>query len=150
MKSVDVDGMEVRVNFWDLSGHPEFFQVRNEFYKETQGALLVFDVSSRRSFVRNFPLVLCFFFLYLVASVAQENLQKWLDEAEKFGCDPRQVVFVVVANKADKKRRLVPESEARAWAHLHGFDYFETSANTGQNVFHMFESVFKKVVHRIV
>lgn len=52
VKSVDVDGFEVRVNFWDLSGHAEFFQVRNEFYRETQGALLVFDVTSRRSFVR--------------------------------------------------------------------------------------------------
>ena len=29
--------LEVKVNFWDLSGHPEFFEVRNEFYKDSQG-----------------------------------------------------------------------------------------------------------------
>ena len=29
-------GKTVKVNFWDLSGHPEFFEVRNEFYKDTQ------------------------------------------------------------------------------------------------------------------
>lgn len=33
VKPVTVDGIDVRVNFWDLSGHPEFFEVRNEFYK---------------------------------------------------------------------------------------------------------------------
>lgn len=43
-------GVEVRVNFWDLSGHAEFFEIRNEFYKDAQGCLLVFDVTSRESF----------------------------------------------------------------------------------------------------
>ncbi len=28
-----------QVNFWDLSGHPEFFEVRNEFYKDSQGVM---------------------------------------------------------------------------------------------------------------
>lgn len=26
----------MNVNFWDMSGHPEFFQVRNDFYTDTQ------------------------------------------------------------------------------------------------------------------
>ena len=37
VKAVTIDGQTVKVNFWDLSGHPEFFEVRNEFYKDTQG-----------------------------------------------------------------------------------------------------------------
>lgn len=32
-----MDGFDLRVNFWDLSGQPEFFEIRNEFYKDTQG-----------------------------------------------------------------------------------------------------------------
>ena len=36
VKPVMIKGQEVRVNFWDLSGHPEFFEVRNEFYRDTQ------------------------------------------------------------------------------------------------------------------
>lgn len=50
MRSVNIGDVEVKVNFWDLSGHPEFFDVRNEFYRDAQGAMLVYDVSSRRSF----------------------------------------------------------------------------------------------------
>ena len=50
VRSVEIDSTEVKVNFWDISGHPEFFDVRNEFYKDTQGAILVYDVSSKRSF----------------------------------------------------------------------------------------------------
>ena len=49
VRSVEVDSEEsngssktsiknlVKVNFWDLSGHPEFYEVRNEFYKDTNG-----------------------------------------------------------------------------------------------------------------
>jgi GTPase SAR1 family protein len=63
------------------------FQVRNEFYKDTQGVLLVFDVSSQQSF---------------------DGLQSWLNEMKKEIGDPAdmdKVVFVVCANKV-----------SRAWA----------------------------------
>ena len=43
VKPVNVDGIDVRVNFWDLSGHPEFFEVRNEFYKDAQGIIFGID-----------------------------------------------------------------------------------------------------------
>lgn len=38
------------MNFWDVSGQPEFFQIRNDFYRDTQGALLVYDVTNKKSF----------------------------------------------------------------------------------------------------
>lgn len=96
VKPVVVNGTSVKVNFWDLSGHPEFFEIRNEFYKNAQGAVLVFDATSRRSF---------------------ENLGNWLEEARKYGA-PDHTVFVC-CNKTDKKR-LVSTTEGRNWADEHG------------------------------
>lgn len=37
VKPVTINGQSVRINFWDLSGHPDFFEIRNEFYKDSQG-----------------------------------------------------------------------------------------------------------------
>ena len=108
------------VNFWDLSGHPEFFEVRNEFYKDTQGGILVFDVSSRASF---------------------EALDNWLLEGMKFGLRENAVVMVV-ANKSDKKR-VVTERDGKAWADKNGFGYCECSAKSGKNVEPMFDRLFK-------
>lgn len=126
VKPVVVDGREVRVNFWDLSGHPEFFEVRNEFYKDTQGALLMFDVSSQRSF---------------------EALDTWLREARKFsgGSFP----CIVCGNKVDKHNRAVDEQSGRGWAESRGYAYFETSAKTGANVDAALNTLFKKVVDQI-
>ena len=58
-----------------------WFQVRNEFYKGTHGALLVYDVTNRTSF---------------------ENLTDWLSEMKDHthkSTDMSKVVIVVCANK---------------------------------------------------
>jgi len=60
------------------------WQVRNEFYKDTQGAILVYDVTNRDSF---------------------ECLNGWLREMRSNLDNPADldsVVFVVCANKVRK------------------------------------------------
>mmetsp|Transcript_4296 Transcript_4296/g.4298 ORF Transcript_4296/g.4298 Transcript_4296/m.4298 type:complete len:199 (-) Transcript_4296:35-631(-) len=124
VKPVDIDGMNIRVNFWDLSGHQEFFEIRNEFYKDAQGILLVYDVSIRESF---------------------ESLDNWIAEATKFGANIRSIPVVLCANKIDK-RRLVTEEEGRQYAQSKNFTYFETSASSGANVNEAFEFIFRSVI----
>merc|ERR1712196_267583 len=89
IKPVNVDGVETKVNFWDLAGAPEFFEVRNEFYKDTQGAILVYDVSKKTSFVA---------------------LGEWLKELHKFA-GKKKIEVVVCANKTDLSKRTVSEKE---------------------------------------
>nr|CAG4712086.1 unnamed protein product [Naegleria fowleri] len=123
VKKVMIDGREVRVNFWDLSGQPEFFEVRNEFYKDTQGAVLVFDVNSRSSF---------------------EALDAWLAESSKYGA--KGLFIAVCGNKTDEKNRVVTEKEGREWAEKNGLSYFETSAQSGANVQLMFDTLFRDII----
>ena len=47
---VNVKDRDVKLNIFDMSGHLLFHEVRNEFYKDTQGAILVFDVTDKASF----------------------------------------------------------------------------------------------------
>ncbi|KAA0155051.1 hypothetical protein FNF28_06762 [Cafeteria roenbergensis] len=113
-------GQAARVNFWDLSGRPEFLEVRNEFYRDSQAALLVFDVCRQESF---------------------EGLEGWLREAQRFGA-PASMPLAVCGNKTDKgARRRVPAADARAWAAEHGLPYFETSAESGAGVAEAFEEL---------
>lgn len=118
VKRVTVDGTEVRVNFWDLAGGQEFFDIRNEFYKDAQGAILVYDVTNARSFAQ---------------------LELWLQESKKFGA--KDLVVAVCANKVDLPKRVVSEAEGRKWATSKGFAYFEMSASTGLNIVAMFEQL---------
>lgn len=120
VKPVEVEGQTVKACFWDLSGHSEFFEVRNEFYQDTEAMLLVFDVNVPESFA---------------------ELEQWLREARQ--CGARRVGGVVCGNKTDLKARVVGEEDARRWAAAQGLHYFETSAKSGENVAAAFTQLFK-------
>ncbi|XP_035533302.1 dnaJ homolog subfamily C member 27 [Morone saxatilis] len=119
---VQVRDREIKVNIFDMAGHPFFYEVRNEFYKDSQGVLLVYDVGLRESF---------------------DALDSWLGEMkQEMGSQANMdsIVFVVCANKVDlTKRRVVDEGEGRLWAESRGFHYFETSAQSGEGINEMFQ-----------
>jgi DnaJ family protein C protein 27 len=131
---VNLKEREVKVNIFDMSGHPFFHEVRNEFYKDSQGVLLVFDVNEKSTF---------------------DSLEMWLNEMKqdmevsKSNSNFDNLVVVVCANKIDKGKRVVDELEARIWAHSKGFHYFETSASSGTGVNEMFDTMFTEIVSMI-
>ena len=156
---VNVDQYDVRVNFWDLSGQKEFFEIRNEFYKDAQGALLVFDSTNRQTF---------------------DELEQWIEEIKLFGGNTK-LPIIVCNNKIDKLQsnydrsiedqfaetvpttspfkkkkknyfratREVSREEAEIWCKFRGYHYFEASAATNENVDEMFECLFSKTVEDV-
>ncbi len=83
----------------------------------------MYDVSTRESF---------------------DDLDAWLNEATKYGANPRDMPIALCANKTEK--RTVSEDEGRQYAVSRGLMYFETSASSGQNVHEMFEYLFREIV----
>lgn len=126
---VQVRDREIKVNIFDMAGHPFFYEVRNEFYKDTQGVILVYDVGQKESF---------------------DALDAWLAEMkQELGphANMDSIIFVVCANKIDcTKHRCVGESEGRLWAESKGFLYFETSAQTGEGINEMFQTFYVSIV----
>ena len=97
------------------------------FCKDAPGCILVYDVTSRDSF---------------------NDCDAWLAEAAKFGANPSEMPIALCANKLDKKR-VIAEDEGRAFANSRGLNYFEVSAQSGQNVNEMFDFLFSTVYRRV-
>lgn len=132
VKPVKIDGQDVKVNFFDSSGGPEFKDIRVEFYDNINGVVLVYDVTNRSSF---------------------SELEDWLDEAGRHGCPLSKLTrngdlpFVILcANKTDIGRHAVPKADGMQFAAKHGMYFYETSAVTGDNVSEAFNFLFEKVV----
>ena len=105
-----------KINIWDFSGYKEFAEVRNEFYKECDVFVLVYDVTSRKSF---------------------ENLEFWIKEGKKSGLE--KPVTIVCGTKSDLSgKREIAESEGRSWASSKKFRYFEVSSKDGKGISEMF------------
>lgn len=132
VKPCQILGQTAKVNFFDLSGGDDFREIRTEFYENANGVLLTYDVTDGTSF---------------------KKLQNWLEEArshkvpisskDKAG----DVPFVILcANKIDLPSRQVSKAEGLQYASQHGMYYYETSANSGENVNESLNFLFEKIV----
>lgn len=117
-------GVRVKLQLWDTAGQERFRSITRSYYRNSVGALIVFDITNRRSF---------------------ENLAGWLHESRAH-IEPQKVVYVVVGHKADRDdERQVTTREGRMFAEMNGLKYVETSAKTGQNVEEAFLMVAREV-----
>ncbi|EAY09173.1 small GTP-binding protein, putative [Trichomonas vaginalis G3] len=121
-----VDNTSFYVHFWDMSGDDSYFEVRNEFYGDTDGFLLVFDMTARETFTQ---------------------LPRWLEEAKKYGADLSCIVLC--GNKCDGSKLAVSTQEAADFAKKNGMPFFDTSAKSGKNISEAFTQLFRTVLAKI-
>ena len=125
VKKVNISGNKVAVNFFDLSGSPNYQEIRNNFFSDAQVVLLVFDLENRESF---------------------NNVSKWENTMKSNGLNIKEAVIFLLGNKSDAKTKEVDASEAIAFAKKRGYEYFPTSASTGENINEVFDKAFEKAV----
>ena len=129
VKKMTIQNIKVAINFFDLSGQRDYEEIRKEFFKDSQGVLLVYEVNDKTTFA---------------------NLQRWEREARASGLNFAEVDVVLCGNKVDIPEREVTKNEASKWAASRNFKYFETSANNGSGVVDAMESLFNSVVTRVL
>ena len=110
----------IQYTLWDLSGDPTYIEVRNEFYKDSNVLIIVYDVTSKRSF---------------------DSIDMWLREVSKYSGESLPVV--VVGNKSDLKgKRTVDKEEAEHWTKQRGFfGHYEISSQEGHGFFQLFNEL---------
>lgn len=129
----DINGENLNVEWtvWDISGQPAFEEVRDKYYLGARGALVVFDISRKKT---------------------ADNISNWINELyDKTG---NKQPFVLLGNKVDLRdteREEVPlekgEEMAKELSEKHDIEipYFETSAKTKKNL----EKAFKNLAIKI-
>ncbi|XP_059175268.1 dnaJ homolog subfamily C member 27-like isoform X2 [Physella acuta] len=116
-KIQEVNGIDLRVHLWDLSGSAEYFEVRNELYTGVDIIFLVYDVTSADSF---------------------EALDQWLREIKKYTSSGSEVDM--------KQKRMVTQTDGVKFAQRNKLRYFETSAASGEGVNEMFYAILRQVM----
>lgn len=125
--SIQVGGgtVDVRVNFWNLSGDPDYAEVRNEIYEDVDAAFLVFDVSDDLFF---------------------ESLETWLSQISRYRFHCTKIPLALCANKIDICNRTISEKQGSQYAASKNVQYFETSVYNGNNIANMFQHLIRCVV----
>jgi small GTP-binding protein len=118
-----VNGELVQMQIWDTAGQERYRALGPLYFRDAVAAVVIYDITSRDSW---------------------NGIEPWIDSL--ISVAGSHVAVFVVGNKVDlANSRSVSQEEASAWAANHGYDYFETSARTGQGVRPLFETVATRI-----
>lgn len=126
-----VDEKQVTMQIWDTAGLERFQSLGVAFYRGADACILVYDVTSPKTF---------------------DNLEGWKDEFLFQGSpsDPEHFPFLVLGNKTDlEDQRAVQAKKADTWCKSKGnMAFYETSAKDNINVEQAFLDIARAALQR--
>ena len=105
-RSIKVQGNHMKLEIWDTVGHEKHRRLTNNFYRGSQGALIVYDITRRESF---------------------DSLKLWLQSLEEVVSE--DLPKILIGNKKDLAlNRVIDHYEGEEFAKSLGIPFLETSA----------------------
>ena len=127
-KSIQVGGQNTQLSVWDTAGQERFHALGPIYYRDADGALLVYDITDAESF---------------------SKVQKWVKELRKIvGND---IVIAIAGNKIDlEKDRNVEVDKALEYATSVNAKHFHTSAKANKGLDDVFNDLASRMMARRV
>lgn len=118
-KQVQVENGAVQFNIWDTAGQERFRALAPNYYREAKGALIVYDITDRKSF---------------------DKVVSWIKELKDQA--DKNIVIVVAGNKCDMERdRQINKADAQEFCRKLQIRHFDTSAKSGNGVDEVFQEL---------
>lgn len=118
-QTVQIDDTTVKFEIWDTAGQERYHSLAPMYYRGAQAALIVYDITSKDSFLK---------------------AQNWVRELQRQA--NTNIVIALVGNKLDlASKRAVENNEAKSFADENNLLFMETSAKTATNVIEVFTAI---------
>lgn len=127
-KRIKVGSTEVNVALWDTAGQERFHSLGPIYYRDADGAVVVYDITDAESFTR---------------------MKTWTKELRKMVGGEDSISIVIVGNKIDlESKRQVDEKEAIAYAESVGAVHFKASAKLNTGLDDIFLDLTQRMIDR--
>lgn len=125
-KTLNIGNNSVKLSIWDTAGQERFHALAPIYYRDSNAAILVFDITDKTSF---------------------SKVQHWIEELRKIvGSD---IILVIASNKIDlENKRQVLDHTASVYANSVGATIVPSSAKTGKGVNELFLEVTKRLLQK--
>ncbi|RZB66641.1 ras-related protein Rab-21 [Asbolus verrucosus] len=126
-KKLNIEGKRINLAIWDTAGQEKFHALGPIYYRSSNGAVLVYDITDEDSF---------------------QKVKSWVKELRKIlGAD---ICLVIAGNKTDlEKNRHVSLEEAETYSSKVGAIHFQTSAKLNKGVEEMFLTLTQKMLETV-
>ncbi|KAJ2706544.1 GTP-binding protein of the rab/ypt [Coemansia sp. IMI 203386] len=123
-KEVTLDNNSLgNLHIWDTAGQERYKSLAPMYYRNAAAAVVVYDITQTESFGK---------------------AKSWVQELKRQA--KSDIVIALAGNKTDLAgRRTVSKEEGSAYAESLGLLFFETSAQSGENVENLFVDLAKKI-----
>lgn len=118
------DERRAQLNIWDTAGQERFHALGPIYYRGSDGALLVYDITDQDSF---------------------QKVKSWVRELKQMRGS--EIALIIVGNKTDlEEQRAIVYDTALRYAQTVGAQYVETSAKENEGVTELFELLTQLMV----
>ncbi|EZA48655.1 hypothetical protein DMN91_003767 [Ooceraea biroi] len=125
-KKLNINGKRVNLAIWDTAGQEKFHALGPIYYRMSNGAILVYDITDEDTF---------------------QKVKNWVKELKKMLGS--EICLVIAGNKVDlEKDRNVAIEEAEEYAKQVDAMHFHTSAKLNQNIEEMFLNLTRRMMQR--
>ncbi|XP_066504623.1 ras-related protein Rab-21-like [Hoplias malabaricus] len=123
-KKLNISGTRVNLSIWDTAGQERFHALGPIYYRESNGAVLLYDITDEDSF---------------------QKIKLWVKELRRILGN--EVCLCIVGNKTDlDKDRNVSAEEAERYAETVGAQHFQTSAKLNTGISELFLSLCRRMM----
>ena len=123
VKRISLLNKNILVKIWDSAGQERFKTVTRQYYKNAEGVMLIYDVTSEKSF---------------------SMIEEWFTSIIENKRKGAQVILI--GNKTDSVNRVISEEQGKSLAKKYEVQYYETSALSGENVDKVFEELAESIL----
>lgn len=125
-KEITIGKKKINIQLWDTAGTEMFQSLSSSYYRNSCGALVVFDVLDRKSF---------------------ESLNTWINYYREHRDHNYEELIYLIGNKIDSKDRVISKKEAMDFMEENNLkEYYESSAKKGDNIDNIFNNIAKDLI----
>ena len=114
----------IRVKIWDTAGQEQYKALTKNFYKNSDGVIIVYDVTNKSTF---------------------EKVQEWVQSIDEYTDSEKNIQKVLVGNKIDLPRQVTTE-EGKKLSDMYNIPFYEASAKDNIGI----EDFMKKIIGEVL
>ena len=127
VKEEIIDDKSIQIKIWDTAGQERYKSLTQNYFRNAEGVILTFDVTSTESF---------------------GNLKYWISSFKE-NMEKKNIFIpvIIIGNKIDLvDSREINKEDAEKFSKEKNYKYFETSAKTGEGV----DEAIKELVNQVL